>query len=170
MKRLISFSICIVIILSLACPTMAVTHFTPENPDVLPAGLPIGISPLAIFPSDETDLPYSATIYDLDAERFTYTKYYFCPGDSDLRILGTMYAAQGNCNDENRVRISLYRQNSDEPVDVYYTDYFDRHGAAIVAHTFTGLDPNAYYFFSIANAARAGDAEDCTVEGSFLVD
>lgn len=172
MKKLLSLILCCALICSLAIPSKAATTFTAENPDILSTVWHINMSPRAVFPSGEANLPYNANIPKLEAEHYTYTSYYFCPGDTDLRILGTMYASAYNCNDNNRVRFTLFEKKTSNSVEVgtYTTDAFARNGAAIVAHTFTGLNPNSFYFISIANTASKEDAESSNVNGSFLVD
>ncbi len=169
MKKIISVFICCVMIFSLAATAMAATTFTAENPDILPPGQPLNSRAMTV-PTSSTALPYNAVIDNLTAESYTYTSYYFVPGDSNLRILGTMYATTGNCNDNNRVRFSLYQRTSSGSIfiDSYTTDGFE--DAGLVAHTFKGLDANGKYFFSIANAASRAEAEDSAVKGEFLID
>lgn len=169
MRKCLSLLLCLALMLSTSSYAMAATVFTADSPDRLPAGQPGAYAPRASnIPETEGSLPYNATISNLMAGYYTYTKYYFKPGDSTLRILGTMYSCSGNTTNANCVEFQLYQKGNSEMISRYQTEKFESGG--MVAHTFENLKPAGEYFFVVKNVCDNATGKYSAVEGEFLID
>ena len=169
MKKCLSLLLCLALMLPTSSHAMAATVSTSDSPDRLPMGQP-GVYALRAgnIPDTEGSLPYNATISNLMAGYYTYTKYYFKPGDSTLRILGTMYPCSGNTTDANCVEFQLYQKGNSEMISRYRTEKFENGSG--VAHTFENLKPAGEYFFVVKNVCDNATGKYSAVEGEFLID
>lgn len=128
----------------------------------------IGVMPYAAsVPTTLGSLPYTATVTNLDEQHCTYTKYYFAPSGTSLKISYNLQSA-GDKNDTARSAIIyLYEVNNSNAVDSCTISQFL--GSTSSEHTFSNLDTNKHYYFMIKNTTGRALFVDKYISGTVTI-
>lgn len=168
MRKFLAFLLICTLLMSMSIPALA-TEVSPDNTTV---DVSTNIMPRATTPpSSSHSTPYTATITNLEAGHVTYTRYYFSPVEEMLTIAGSVYPVNTASTAAHRAKIYLYKVGVSAIEDSYTTQlFYNGNGVQGFLHTFTGLDPDAYYYFVVENLTTKSSKEDRSISGSFVID
>lgn len=104
----------------------------------------------------------------LSAQNGVYTEYYFAPNQDDaLQVSITLQRSDTSDSTSQKAKILLFQIGIDDNIDSFTTDDFAN--KTQYSHTFTGLDPDAYYYLRIDNLSQKPIFRASSLEGEITI-
>lgn len=122
----------------------------------------------ATIPTEQTDLPYTASTSGLAEGAGTYTKYYFQPSGTSLTLSGTFTSSGDQNNKSRNAKIYLYEVGNSSAVDSFDVGQFL--GSATIDHTFSNLKSTKNYYLDIRNTTGWGGFANYWISCSLTID
>lgn len=122
----------------------------------------------SVKPCSSCKTPYTMAVENLSAQNGVYTEYYFAPNkDDELQVSIILQRSDTSDNTSQKAKILLFQIGIDDNIDSFTTDNFANKTQH--SHTFTGLDPDAYYYLRIDNLSQKSIFQASSLEGEITV-